>query len=129
MPPVVTPLYAAALTALFITLSLRVIGLRRSGRVSLGDAGNPALLVRIRAQGNCAEYAPLGIVLLLLAELAGAAPALLHLSGLVLLAGRISHAWALSGPGRLGARTIGMLMTFTALALSAALALPWSAIF
>ena len=129
MPPVVTPLYAAALTALFITLSLRVIVLRRSGRVSLGDAGNPALLVRIRAQGNCAEYAPLGIVLLLLAELAGAAPALLHLSGLVLLAGRISHAWALSGPGRLGARTIGMLMTFTALALSAALALPWSAIF
>ncbi len=129
MPPVVTPLYAAALTALFITLSLRVIGLRRSGRVSLGDAGNPALLVRIRAQGNCAEYAPLGIVLLLLAELAGAAPALLHLSGLVLLAGRISHAWALSGPGRLGARTIVMLMTFTALALSAALALPWSAIF
>jgi uncharacterized membrane protein YecN with MAPEG domain len=129
VPPVVTPLYAAALTALFITLSLRVIVLRRSGRVSLGDAGNPALLVRIRAQGNCAEYAPLGIVLLLLAELAGAAPALLHLSGLVLLAGRISHAWALSGPGRLGARTIGMLMTFTALALSAALALPWSAIF
>ncbi|MCA3448454.1 MAG: MAPEG family protein [Rhodobacter sp.] len=129
MPPVVTPLYAAALTALFITLSLRVILLRRSGRVSLGDAGNPALLVRIRAQGNCAEYAPLGIVLLLLAELAGAAPALLHLSGLVLLAGRISHAWALSGLGRLGARTIGMLMTFAALALSAALALPWSAIF
>jgi uncharacterized membrane protein YecN with MAPEG domain len=129
VPPVVTPLYAAALTALFITLSLRVILLRRSGRVSLGDAGNPALLVRIRAQGNCAEYAPLGIVLLLLAELAGAAPALLHLSGLVLLAGRISHAWALSGLGRLGARTIGMLMTFAALALSAALALPWSAIF
>ena len=129
MPPVVTPLYAAALTALFITLSLRVIALRRSGRVSLGDAGDPTLLARIRAQGNCAEYAPLGIVLLLLAELAGASAALLHLSGLVLLAGRICHAWALSGPGRFGARTIGMVMTFAALGLSAALALPWSAIF
>ena len=129
MPPVITPLYAAALTALFITLSLRVIALRRSGRVSLGDAGDPALLARIRAQGNCAEYAPLGIVLLLLAELAGAAPSLLHLSGLLLLAGRICHAWALSGRGRFGARTIGMLMTFAALTLSAALALPWTAIF
>ena len=129
MPPVVTPLYAAALTALFISLSLRVIALRRSGRVSLGDAGDPALLARIRAQGNCAEYAPLGIVLLLLAELAGAAPALLHLSGLSLLAGRVIHAWALSGPGRFAARTIGMLMTFAALSLSAALALPWTAIF
>jgi uncharacterized membrane protein YecN with MAPEG domain len=129
VPPVVTPLYAAALTALFISLSLRVIALRRSGRVSLGDAGDPALLARIRAQGNCAEYAPLGIVLLLLAELAGAAPALLHLSGLSLLAGRVIHARALSGPGRFAARTIGMLMTFAALSLSAALALPWTAIF
>ena len=129
MPPVITPLYAVALTALFITLSLRVIALRRSGRVSLGDAGDPALLARIRAQGNCAEYAPLGIVLLLLAELAGAAPALLHLSGLLLLVGRICHAWALSGSGRFWARSAGMLMTFAALALSAALALPWSAIF
>ena len=128
MPPVITPLYAAALTALFITLSLRVIALRRTGRVSLGDAGDPALLARIRAQGNCAEYVPLGVVLLLLAELAGTSPALLHLSGL-LLAGRICHAWALSGRGRFGARTIGMVMTFAALALSAALALPWTAIF
>ena len=68
-------------------------------------------------------------MLLLLAELAGAAPALLHLSGLLLLVGRLCHAWALSGPGRFGARTVGMLMTFAALALSAALALPWSAIF
>ena len=129
MPPVITPLYAAALTALFITLSLRVIALRRTGRVSLGDAGDPALLARIRAQGNCAEYVPLGVVLLLLAELAGTSPALLHLSGLLLLAGRICHAWALSGQGRFGARTIDMLMTFAALALSAALALPWTAIF
>ena len=129
MPPVITPLYAAAPTALFITLSLRVIALRRTGRVSLGDAGDPALLARIRAQGNCAEYVPLGVVLLLLAELAGTSPALLHLSGLLLLAGRICHAWALSGRGRFGARTIGMVMTFAALALSAALALPWAAIF
>jgi hypothetical protein len=38
----------------------------------------------------------------------------------LLPAGRIGHAWALSGPGRFGARTIGMLMTFPALILSAA---------
>jgi len=128
MPPVVTPLYAAALTALFITLSLRVIALRRSGRVSLGDAGDPALLARIRAQGNCAEYAPRGVVLLL-AELAGTSAALRHLSGLLLPAGRIGQAWALSGRGRFAVRTAGMLMTFAALVLSAVLALPRSALF
>ena len=131
MPPVIMPVYAAALTLLFVFLSLRVIALRRADRVSLGDAGNPALLARIRAQGNCAEYVPLGLVLLLLAELSGASAPLLHLAGLLLLAGRIGHAWALSGkgPGRFAARTAGMLMTFAALILSAALALPWAAIF
>ena len=129
MPPVITPIYAAALTLLFIVLSARVIAVRQSNRVSLGDAGHPDLLGRIRAHGNFAEYVPLGVILLLMAELAGTSPVLLHLSGLLLLAGRICHAWALSGRGRFGARTIGMLMTFAALALSAALALPWTAIF
>jgi uncharacterized membrane protein YecN with MAPEG domain len=119
----VTPLYAAALTALYIFLAVRVIAFRRSNRVSLGDGGKPVLLARIRAHANCAEYAPLGVLLLLIAELSAAAPVLLHLSGLVLLAGRILHAWALSGPDRFAARTAGMVMTFTSLALAAGLAL------
>ncbi len=71
---------------------------------------------------------PLGVVLLL-AELAGTSAALLRLSGLLLLAGRIGQAWALSGRGRFAVRTAGMLMTFAALVLSAVLALPRSALF
>ena len=110
---------------------MRVITVRRTGRIAFGDDGDPDLRGRIRAQGNFSEYAPLGLLLLLLAELAGASAVFLHLSGLLLLSGRLCHAWSLSAPtpGRFGARTVGMLMTFTALILSAALALPWTAIF
>jgi hypothetical protein len=129
MPPVITPVYAAALTLLYIVLSVRVISLRRANRVSLGDAGQADLRGRIRAHGNFAEYVPLGLILLLLAEMTGAAPALLHLSGLLLLLGRLAHAYALSGPGRFAFRTAGVLMTFAALILPALLALPWGAIF
>lgn len=123
MIPVVTPYYAAALTALFIVLSFRVIGQRRAKNVSLGDAGDKLLLGRIRAHGNCAEYVPLGLFLLLLAEL-GAAPVWgLHLAGGLLLLGRVLHAVALSGGAGLSLRAAGMVMTFGALGLSAVLAL------
>lgn len=72
MPPMVTPFYAGFLALLYIALSARVIKHRRSARISLGDGNDVALQQKIRVQSNCAEYAPIGIVLLLLAELQGA---------------------------------------------------------
>lgn len=62
----ITSVYAAAIALLLLALSWRVIEARRAGRVSLGDGGDRALLRRIRAQGNCAEYAPMGLILLAL---------------------------------------------------------------
>lgn len=125
MPPVVTPIYAALLTVLLIILSFRVINIRKSDRISLGDGGNPALLRRIRAQANLVEYAPMGLVLLLIAELQGRPAALLHLAGLMLLAGRLGHALALSAPHpRLALRVAGMALTFSALTLLALMILP-----
>ena len=56
----ITGSYAAALTLLFVVLSARVIVHRRGKKVSLGDGGDPVLVQKIRAQGNFAEYAPLG---------------------------------------------------------------------
>ena len=123
MDIVLTPVYAAAITALFIGLSVRVIVYRRGNRVSLGDAGSPELLARIRAQGNCAEYAPLGLLLLLIADLSGTPPVALHISGLLLVVGRLAHAYALAGKQRFAFRTMGMVLTFTSLGLSAMLTL------
>lgn len=119
----ITPNYAAALTLLFIVLSARVIGYRKSRRVSLGDGGDPGLLARMRAQGNCAEYAPLGLLLMLIAELQGAPALGLHLAGISLLIGRMAHAAALSGPMNFPMRTAGMALTFVSLGLSAILGL------
>lgn len=112
----VTPIYAGLLAFLFIALSARVIGRRFSAHVSLGDGGDTALLRRIRVQGNFAEYAPFGVLLLAVAELSGANHLWLHLCGLVLLGGRISHAIGLgSDPQVMALRKAGMVATFTAL--------------
>lgn len=116
----ITPIYAALLTLLLIFLSAQVIIYRRRNRLSLGDEGDRRLLRLMRAHGNCAEYAPLGLILLALVE-AKAAPAIaVHLLGLLLLAGRVIHAIGFSGENLImRLRVFGMVLTFTMLGLSA----------
>jgi uncharacterized membrane protein YecN with MAPEG domain len=92
----ITALYAALLTALFVVLSVRVIATRRGSGAPLGDGGNPELLRRIRVQGNFAEYVPLALILLGLAEGLHTPVWLLHLLGLGLLIGRLLHAYGVS---------------------------------
>ena len=108
--------YGALVALLYLALSLRVIAYRRGNRISFGDAGDPVLIGRVRAHGNLAEYAPLALVLLLMAEIGGASPAVLHAGGGMLLLGRLFHAAALSFPPTgLPLRTIGMVLTFLAI--------------
>lgn len=112
----ITPIYAGLLTIIFVALSFRVIGARRGARVPLGDGGHRPLLRRQRVHANFAEYVPLGLVLMILAELQGAPRLVLHGLGLALLAGRILHA---AGVGREPEpprfRVVGMGLTFAAL--------------
>jgi len=118
----VTPLYAGLIALLFVYLSLRVITVRRSDKISLGDGGKSDMAYRIRTQANLAEYAPLALILLAMAEWQGAPGWVVHLLGLSLLTGRILHAWGLSQtPQNLRARVFGMMLTlmmitFTAIA-------------
>src|SRR3954453_1845425 len=88
--------YASFLAFLFVGLSIRVIRQRRGARVALGDGGNAALLRRMRVQANFAEYVPLALVLLGLAESLKSPPFLLHGLGLCLLGGRVLHALGVS---------------------------------
>ena len=116
----VTPVYAALITLIFLALSARVILYRRAHRLSLGDSGDKNLLKRMRAQANCAEYAPIGILLLLLGELQGGPWAVLHLMGLTLFLGRLLHAVGFaSTPQKFILRQIGMLLTLAMILLSA----------
>lgn len=118
--PAVTALYAALAGLVLFALSVRVIARRRRLRVPLGDGGDAELAARVRAHGNFAEYAPLVLLLLLLAELAGWPPVLLHVIGATLIAGRLAHAWSLAA-GNLRARVLGMALTFAALLAGTAL--------
>jgi uncharacterized membrane protein YecN with MAPEG domain len=124
MPLFATPIYAALLAALYILLSLQVIRQRQRDGRAWGEGGEGRLRNLVRAHGNFAEYAPMGIVLLLLAEAQGAPGWAVHLTGASLLAGRVVHAFALSErPAALQWRVAGMVLTFTALGTGALAAL------
>ena len=112
----VTPVYAGLLALMFILLSVRVIGMRRAARVALGDGGNPALLLRQRVHGNFAEYVPLALLLMALAELQHLPDWLIHAIGILLLVGRATHAYGVGCEPELPrARVLGMALTFAAL--------------
>ena len=119
----IVPVYAAILAVMFVTLSIRVIALRRAGKLPLGFQGDIALERRVRAQGNFAEYVPLALLLLAFVEMRDAPAWLLHAMALVLVAGRLSHAYGVSQIRESFAfRVSGMAMTFTVI-LCAALAI------
>jgi uncharacterized protein len=112
-------LYAGLLGLMFLALSIRVIGGRRLARVGLGDGGDLGLQRRMRAQANFAEYVPIVLLLMLLAELQGVSAWILHGVGACLVFGRIAHAVSISrDPEPSGGRVVGMAFTFTALGLS-----------
>lgn len=117
----ITALYAGLLGLLFVVLSIRVIAVRREARVALGDGGHAALQRRMRVHGNFAEYAPLGLILLGLAESLRTDVRLLHVIGVVLLAGRLAHAIGVSqARERFAIRVAGMMGTFAAIIIAAA---------
>lgn len=116
----ITPIYAALVVLLFLGLSWRVILYRRANRLSLGDTGDKNLLKRMRAQANCAEYAPLALLLMVMSELTGAPALALHLMGLTLLAGRVLHALGFAAtPQKIILRQLGMLLTLLMMAVTA----------
>ena len=90
MIPTITPLYAGLLALLFFWLSFRVSLLRLKGPPADAQA-KERLRLRVRAQGNAAEYIPLGLVLLLVLEFQKAPAGLVHLFGIMLLVGRVGH--------------------------------------
>jgi hypothetical protein len=114
----ITAIYAGLAALLFTWLSLRISLIRMRTRVSYGDGKDRVLGRAIRMQGNSAEYLPLGLILVGLAEALQAPAGVVHLLGLMLLGGRVSY---LIGYGRekqiLLLRQAGMLATYLQLAL------------
>ena len=120
-----TAVYAALLALLFVVLSVRVINARSAAKVMLGDAGNVALQRRMRAHANFAEYVPMAVVSMVLAEGLLASALLMHGMGVALLVGRLLHSIGISQTDEpFWMRVAGTAMTF-AVMIVGALACLW----
>ncbi len=123
----VTSIIASILTIIFIKLSFAVIGLRRKNKVGLGSGGHEDLERAIRAQGNFAEYVPIGIILIACLEINGAPPWLVAVPGITLIVGRLIHAKGINvPPPDFSNRILGMKFTFNTLIALVMLNLGWS---
>lgn len=115
--PLITALTAAGLTVLYIKLAIAIVKLRRAHLISLGDGGREDLHYAVRAHGNFAEYVPIALIVVALAEMMGAWWPLVLANAVLLVAGRVFHAGMYqNAQHNLKARSRGMILTFAALA-------------
>lgn len=120
MIPTVTALYGSLNAILNIALAGLVSRARNKHGVSLGEEKKgkreDALSLAIRIHANNAEFVPLAIVVMLLAELCGGSNMILHLAGGALLTFRILHAIGMprkapNAPRFIGAAGTSLLIT------------------
>jgi uncharacterized membrane protein YecN with MAPEG domain len=121
----VVPVYAALLAFVFLALSVGVIRLRQSRKIGIGTGGDRDLERAMRVHSNFAEYVPLALLLLAMAELQGASRIVLHVLGALLLIGRCAHAWGLS-KAIFQLRSVGVVLTFGVIAAAALILLKFA---
>lgn len=92
MPVPITALYLALFAILSGLLAFPAGRLRGSTGISIGDGGNPDLLLAMRRHANFVEYVPLLLVMFVVLELNGASATVLHGLGASLFIARICHA-------------------------------------
>jgi len=108
----VIALYGSLNAILNIYLANRVSGQRRSSKVSVGIGDSKDLELAVRMHGNNAEFVPLALVMLLIAELMGGSSAVLHILGGSLFTARVLHAVGLPMKAPNPARVIGTAVTW-----------------
>ncbi|MGO9950368.1 MAG: MAPEG family protein [Steroidobacteraceae bacterium] len=90
--PIVTALYAGLLGLLAVAVAFPAGMLRGKLNISVGDGGNPALLLAMRRHANFAEWVPLALILIALLELNGVSTRAIHSLGAALVIARLLHA-------------------------------------
>jgi uncharacterized membrane protein YecN with MAPEG domain len=112
----ISSLYSSLLALIFIILTVRVIRLRRSQKISIGDGGNFALQKAIAAQANFCQSCPIFLILFLITEFNDVNSIILHCCGVIMLLGRALHAYGINQEKEnFFFRVGGMIATFTAL--------------
>jgi hypothetical protein len=109
----ITALYAGLLAILIVGLGVRVSYLRTRLRMPLGHGNDRGMERAVRMHGNAIENIPIAVALMLLYEVNGGAPWLLHVTGAALVAARCAHAWGMNEAVIGGlARTVGIAGTW-----------------
>lgn len=113
----IIPIYASLIALLYLALTARVVRYRRANMISLGEGDDKVLERRIRAHANCGEYAPIGLLLVLMLEMQNGATWYVHLLAMMLVLGRFFHAYALSIPKSSVTiwRVLGMVLTLSSI--------------
>jgi uncharacterized membrane protein YecN with MAPEG domain len=93
--PATTALYAGILGLMAIGLAFPAGSLRGRKKISIGDGGDPELLLAMRRHGNFAEGVPITLIVIGLIEMGGVSGTVIHILGAGLVVSRISHAAAL----------------------------------
>ncbi|MCE2738957.1 MAG: MAPEG family protein [Rhodobacter sp.] len=91
----ITTLFALPLVAIWAALWMGVSASRGQLNCSIGDGGNPELLLKIRRHGNFIEWVPFTLLLMILAEAQGTSAPWLYAAGGLLLLGRVAHPFGL----------------------------------
>ena len=108
-------LYGAVNALINVLLAVNVSRSRGKAQVFLGTGDSDALLRASRAHGNNAEYVPLALLLLLIAELSGGGSTPLHALGGTLTVARILQAHGMLA-GVIPTRVIGTVLTWLLIA-------------
>lgn len=118
-PPLIAALYAGLNGLILIWLIFQVVRRRRSGKIVLGDGGDPEMTKVMRGHANAAETMPMALLMLALADMIGAPAIALHAVGALFTAGRVLHALHFTGRGPMTFRMYGMLATLISMSLLA----------
>ncbi len=105
-------LYAGILGLMNFLIATRPGFMRGSTGISVGDGGNPQLLLAMRRHANFAEWVPLALLLIALLETQGVSATVIHSLGASLVVARAAHAIGIKGDTVQGAgRAIGAFGT------------------
>ncbi|MDQ7069544.1 MAG: MAPEG family protein [Rhodobacterales bacterium] len=100
--------------------SLATVKQRLKQKISIGTGDNKAMTKAMRAHANFAEYTPIGLLLMVMAELQGAPIWAVHFLGVLLVVGRFMHAYGFGHtPQIIPLRKYGTILTFSMLLLAA----------
>ncbi|MCK0105794.1 MAPEG family protein [Marinobacter sp. S0848L] len=121
----VTAVFAAVLGILLLVLSVLAVRFRLKYQIGMGVNDDPVFQATVRAHANLVEYAPVGLIMLAIAELNGVSSTLIYWTGMALVVGRILHAFGMiKGKGKTHmARLFGMVLTWLSILVAAVLLL------